>query len=68
MDIPSFFKAVHKLDGAVMTDLHAVRQFADARPDASRHALDGQQQLVLAALHARLLYYLFAEMEGKRRI
>src|SRR6267154_1427132 len=41
-------KAVHEFHGAVMADLHALRQFADAGTNAGRHALDGQQQLVLA--------------------
>ena len=63
MDIPSAFEPVHQFDGAVVANLHSVREFADARTNVRRHTLDGQHQLVLAAFQARLLYYLLAEVE-----
>src|ERR1700719_1622292 len=47
LDKSSVLKAVHEFHGAVMADLHALRQFADARPNAGRHALDRQQELIL---------------------
>jgi hypothetical protein len=63
MDKPSALEAVHEFDSAVMTDLHAIRQFADARPHAGRHPFDRQQELILAPLHPGPLYYLLAEVE-----
>jgi len=59
----SGFEAVHQLHRAVVADLHAVGQFADPWPNSGREALDGQHQLILAALEPRLLDHLLAEVE-----
>jgi hypothetical protein len=63
MDKSSALEAVHEFDSAVMANLHAVCQFADPGPHTGRHALDSQQQLILAAFQASLLHYLLAEVE-----
>ena len=63
MDEASGLQAVHQFHGAVVADLHAVGQFANPRPHPGRHALDGQHELILAPLQARLLHHLLAEVE-----
>src|SRR6266481_4544378 len=60
---PSCFQPVHQLHRAVMLDLHAIRQFANPRTYACRHALDRKHELVLTALQACVLHYLLAEVE-----
>ena len=61
--VPAGFQAVDQFDGAVMLDLHPAGDFANTRAYSIRHAFDGQHELVLTALQARVFYSLFAEME-----
>ncbi len=63
MDESAGFQPIHQFDGAVVANLHARSQLANARANSRRHALDRQHQLILAALQARALDDKFAEME-----
>lgn len=63
MHKPSRFEAVHQFHRAVVADLHAIGQFADARPHPGRHAFNRQHQLILSALEPCLLDHLFAEVK-----
>ena len=58
----SRFQPVHHFHRAMVADLHASSQFANPRAHARRHALDCQHELILAALQARFLHHLLAEM------
>jgi hypothetical protein len=57
------FQAVDEFDGAMVADLHAAGQFADARAYSGRHTFDGQHKLILAALEAGLLHHFFTEVQ-----
>jgi hypothetical protein len=61
--VTSGFEPIDEFHGAVMTDLHAVGKLLDAGPDACRHALDSQHELILTTLETSLLHGLLAEME-----
>jgi len=63
VDKSSRFQTIHQFHGAMVADLHAIRQFADSRTNPGRHALDRQHKLVLAALQSRLFNRLLAEMK-----
>src|ERR1700688_1480286 len=63
MDKSSRFQAIDQFNGAVVADLHTIGEFAHSRTHSSRHALDCQHQLILAALEASLFYDLLAEVE-----
>lgn len=54
---------VDQTDGAVMTELQTLSQFADADTVASGKSLDRQQRLVLLRPQADRLRRLFAEMK-----
>src|SRR5260370_32281364 len=56
-------EAVHQLHGAVVADLHAIRQFANQRANSSRRSLYRQDELVLAALPTGALHHLLAEVK-----
>src|SRR5580704_703882 len=63
VDESSGLEAVYQLNGAVVADLHAGRQFPNPRPHPSRHALDREHELILAALQPRFLDLLLAEVK-----
>jgi len=50
MDKTSGFQTIYQFHGAMVADFHAAGQFADARTDPGRDALDGKHELVLAPL------------------
>src|SRR5437870_7383139 len=49
-----FHEPVGELHGAVMLELHSLRQDADRRFESFRQSLDGHQKLVLLRFNARL--------------
>lgn len=57
------FETVHEFDRAVMADLHARCELTNSRPHPGRHALDGQHELILAALQTGPLHDFLAEMK-----
>lgn len=61
--VAATLQTVDQFDRTVMLNLHAVRQFADARANSARHALDGEHQLILATFQPGGLHGLFAEMQ-----
>ena len=63
MDEASGFETVHEFDGAVVANLHAVREFTNSRPDAGGHTFNRQHKLILGALKAGFLYHLLAEVK-----
>jgi hypothetical protein len=61
--VSSGLEAVDEFDRAVMLNLQARRQLSHSRPYSSRHALNGQHQLILATLQPRGLDRLLAEVK-----
>src|SRR2546425_3972874 len=61
--VSSGLKAVDQLNCAVVADLHAVRQFADAWTHSGGHAFDGQHELILASFQSCFFHRALAEMQ-----
>src|SRR5580704_7847385 len=61
--MPAGLQPVYQLHRAMMLNLHPACQFANARTNTFRHALNGEHKLILAALQAGLLYGPLAEVE-----
>ena len=63
MDKASGFEAIDQFDGAVVADLHAIGQFADAGAHTGGHPFHGEHELILAAFEAGLLHHFLAKVE-----
>ena len=62
-DIPSRGQPVDQFNRAVMLNLQALRQFADAGANPCGQSLERQHELVLARLQPGVASGLFAEMQ-----